>query len=1593
MRRINGLVAAGFLAVAILALVFTAANSVTAKSEKTAAAAPQGNGLVPAIPGNFLTGPNEGQPLEIALNFIRTNRGELQMSEAEVSGLLVTDNYVSERTGTTHIYLVQTHNGIQVYNAVININIAQDGSVINLGNRVVPNLTTAVQSADRQLSAEDALEKAANQLGLEISETPVVEEVIGGAAQAVILSDSGVSQNPIPARLVYQPMANGTVRLAWDLIIYELSGENWWSVRIDVVEGEILAKNNFVDHDNWGSHQGQTGGVAQNDGLNVPLSASAVPSSYLVYDMPVESPNYAVPAPPADARTTEISPWLDAPTASPMGWHAHTTSSWTNTQGNNVDAHKGAIRFDCGVDLECDPALDLTMEPTIPTNVDAATVNLFFWNNIVHDVTYEYGFDEPAGNFQDDNFGLGGLGNDRVNANAQAPGNCNANFGTPPDGSAPTMNMFNCNNATPARDGDLDNGVIAHEYGHGISNRLTGGPGNTSCLGNSERPSEGWSDLVGLLLTIEPGDTGVDPRGIGTWLLGQGPGGPGVRVLRYSTDFTVNDHTYDDIKTMAVPHGVGEVWATMVWDMVWLMIDEYGYNPDFYGDWSTGGNNLAMQLMLDGMKLQPCSPGFVDARDGILLADQNLTGGANQCMIWDAFAGRGLGFSADQGSSGSAGDGTEAFDIPQFCEFLGVQPVSQNMCTGDFAEYEVTLGSAFDPAVTMTASGHPAGSSATFSPNPVPTVPSTTTLTISDTLGVSPGGYTITITGTDSVFTASNFMVGLNVFDAVPGGTTLVAPPDTATDVNFRPNFMWTASTQGLNYLIEVDDDPGFGSIDYSAVVSGTSHIPSASLSALTTYYWRVTPMNSCGSGTTSSVFSFTTQESSLQCNGGVVDFDLGIPGDWNVTVGGGNATVFWADLAGCGEAGNWTGGAGDAACASSDHAPGGGGGNYDTELQTPPIDLSGFGLPTLTYKVNYANFANVDFLDVDVSTNGGVDWTTLLSWNEDHGSTHALPGEDVSLDLASYVGQEIILRWHYYDPSGTTSDDWYAQVDDVNLSCISGPAIQFEKTVGTDPNVCATTDDLTLLGANDATYCYNVLNTGTVTLTNHDLDDSELGSILSGFPFSLSPAQSTFVTVTTPLTQSVVNTATWTAYNPGPTDVVSGTDSASVKVVQPTQLPVNEGFESGDLPDYMYSEVTTNATSVGRVRVTNSNPHSGNFALEIDTECSASCGPDTIQAALLAVDLGGVSQVTLDFWVDEHGDENNPEDGVFISDDGGVTWALIHSLNNSPAAYTNVVIDLDDAVANAGMSLVDGFLLKFQSLDDFSITTDGYSFDDIMITEDVPAPDINVTPGGVSSSQFANEVMTDTFTIENLGNLVLNWTSTEAPSDCNSPADVPWVSASPSAGSIPSSGNTAVDVVFDSTGLTPAVYNAKLCISSDDPDEPEVEVDLTLTVEERPVINLSAGNLSETLAEDEVMTQTLTISNTGDADLDWTIAEGSGVTEGACGAPSDLPWVSVDPTSGTTAAGNSDDVAVVFDATGIAPGDYSGELCISSDAPDSPEVVVTLSLTVVEADYTLYMPSVHKPDTSNASAPLGLLPLTGLFLVPAFVLSWRSRK
>ncbi|MBK8700982.1 MAG: M36 family metallopeptidase [Saprospiraceae bacterium] len=217
------------------------------------------------------------------------------------------------------------------------------------------------------------------------------------------------------------------------------------------------------------------------------------------------------------------------------------------------------------------------------------------------------------------------------------------------------------------KDGALDNGIIAHEYGHGISTRLTGGPANSGCLNTAEQMGEGWSDFFSLIMTVEPGDKGSDVRGTGTYAIGETVSGGGIRRFPYSTDMSINPQTFDDIKNTensASPcngcHARGEIWTDCLWDLYWAMVDRYGYDANWRNFES--GNAKTLLLVMQGMKMQGCSPGFIRGRNAILSADSVLYGGANGFLIWDVFARRGLGFYAEGGSTNDFNDGVENFD-------------------------------------------------------------------------------------------------------------------------------------------------------------------------------------------------------------------------------------------------------------------------------------------------------------------------------------------------------------------------------------------------------------------------------------------------------------------------------------------------------------------------------------------------------------------------------------------------------------------------------------------------------------------------------------------------------------------------------------------------------------------------------------------------------------------------------------------------------------------------------------------------------------------------------------------------------------------
>ncbi|MCP4440211.1 MAG: PKD domain-containing protein [Aureispira sp.] len=783
----------------------------------------------------------------IIQSFLDAQHQEQQLTKADVSDWIVTNQHTSKKNKVTYVYIAQQYQGIELSNGVANFSI-KDGKVWSMGNRLISNLQQKVNTTTPSISPKQAIEYAATHLGLSIQEDLRVLEPI--SSKHFMFNKAGISLENIPVKLVFTLANEGEIRLSWDLSIYNLDAQDWWSMRIDAVTGKLIDKANWVQHCdfkhspfskcNKPNHKFQTFGTMSTQANPQSNSADPMTYKYNVFALPYESPNHG-------PRSIETNP-ADS-VASPYGWHDVNGAigvEYTNTRGNNVYAYEdvadnngpGYSPISSGNNIDTitfDTTLDLYSQPN--TYYGASVTNLFYMNNMIHDVWYRYGFDEASGNFQTNNYGRGGSAGDGVAAEAQDGGGTNnANFATPPDGSTPRMQMYvwniapsgsspdyltvnspagvagpytspaagfgasipsspittnlvlaidgtaptsdgctaltngsaiagkiavidrgGCNfvtkvsnaqaagavavivvnndgtapfamggtdpsitipsimisqadgnaikaqmasgtvNATivnpgtgipPVRDGDFDNGIIAHEYGHGISTRLTGGGNNAGCLYNDEQMGEGWSDWFGLMMTMEAGDQRTDVRGYGTFGNGESVTGNGIRPVPYSTNLAVNNYTYGDVNNTALsaPHGVGFVWATALWEMTWDLIDLYGFDPDLYN--GTGGNNIAMQLVIDGLKLQPCSPGMIDGRDAILQADSLNNGGANWCLIWEAFARRGFGYSADQGSSSSRTDQTEAFDLPPLCmtpitpPTAGYSQSTLNTCSG-----------------------------------------------------------------------------------------------------------------------------------------------------------------------------------------------------------------------------------------------------------------------------------------------------------------------------------------------------------------------------------------------------------------------------------------------------------------------------------------------------------------------------------------------------------------------------------------------------------------------------------------------------------------------------------------------------------------------------------------------------------------------------------------------------------------------------------------------------------------------------------------------------------------------------------------------
>ncbi len=159
--------------------------------------------------------------------------------------------------------------------------------------------------------------------------------------------------------------------------------------------------------------------------------------------------------------------------------------------------------------------------------------------------------------------------------------------------------------------------------------------------------------------------------------------------------------------------------------------------------------------------------------------------------------------------------------------------------------------------------------------------------------------------------------------------------------------------------------------------------------------------------------------------------------------------------------------------------------------------------------------------------------------------------------DISAYAGETITLHF-FFEPNMTVPDKgWF--IDDVFIRHITPPVpdIQIKKTVGTNPNTCASTDTLTVTAGTTVYYCYEVTNTGTMTLTDHNLVDDQLGSLITSAPITLRPGAVTHTnglgySFSAMIITDTVNTAVWSASDGSLSNTVTYTDHATVTVGHP---------------------------------------------------------------------------------------------------------------------------------------------------------------------------------------------------------------------------------------------------------------------------------------------------------------------------------------------------------------------------------------------------------------------------------------------------------
>jgi subtilisin-like proprotein convertase family protein len=653
---------------------------------------------------------------KVVRGFLAANEDLYGLNAKQVARLRKRAEYTNPAGNLSWVSLEQSFNSIPVFQGELVAALTPEGELAQTTGTLAPGVDEKELDTTPGISAQAAIAAAAEPLGLAVnSDALTLKESSDGKS---FVFSGGPFADDTKVELVYFPLDSGLVALAWSMVLWQ-DAAAFYTV-VDAEDGSLFFRKNIANDQT----QAATYGVYGSDSP-APLSPGM---NLLSATVPVDQGA-------AVGRDTFTligqhplgDPWLN--------------DGDNTTTGNNVDAGMDIIApngIDAGsrptgapfrvFNFAYDPAPGFVLppgeSPTLANYRAGEIVNMFYWTNRFHDITYGLGFTEAARNFQQNNFGRGGLGNDRVLAEGQdSSGTSNANFFTPPDGQPGRMQMYIFNGPNPDRTSGLDQEILIHELTHGLSNRLhANGSGLNFAQGGGM--GEGWGDFYAraILSTADEDINGVYGAGGYSTLSITAPTAynsnyyHGIRRFPYALRTTLgangrphNPLTFADVDASKINltdgafprgpigsntahqvHAVGEVWCVTLMEVRARLIALHGFAV---------GNQRVLQLVTDGMKLNPSDPTILNARDSILAASA-ASGGtpAEEKAIWEGFAARGMGFGATVSAANSAPiTVTESFDTPNLQ--LGTVQIDADSCdSGGFAD----PGEAIELAVQLT---------------------------------------------------------------------------------------------------------------------------------------------------------------------------------------------------------------------------------------------------------------------------------------------------------------------------------------------------------------------------------------------------------------------------------------------------------------------------------------------------------------------------------------------------------------------------------------------------------------------------------------------------------------------------------------------------------------------------------------------------------------------------------------------------------------------------------------------------------------------------------------------------------------------------